>query len=305
MNMNIVKRILLGLGGALLLIVLVVGGYVLWQVRAFDASMAREYPIPLPSVARSTDATVLARGDHLVHSLGGCAAQECHGPDLAGGKVMAMGPVGTIAGPNITPAGVASVYSDPELARLIKHGVKKDGRSVQMMPVQDFYWLPESDVIAIVSYLRTVPGIDKPSGATHVGVLGKVLDRRGEFPWDIARRVAELPQEEPPAPEPTQAYGRFVVRLCTGCHGETLSGGPLPGAPPSIPTPLNITKHETGIAAYDYNDFVKVLKTGVRKNGQPLDPFMAIDLTRNLDDVELRALWAEISSRPPKPFGGR
>lgn len=303
--MGKVKKILLGVGAVLAAALLGLGGYVFAQVSAFDSSMEKVHDLPLPKVTLSTDAEAIARGEHLARSIGGCASSDCHGSDLSGGRVLELGPVGTLGGPNITPGGMLGVYSDGELARLLTTGVKKDGRSVRMMPVQDFSWLPEDDINALISYLRSVKSSDKVAGSTKVGVLGKVLDRRGEFPWDIARFVATVPKEKAPAPEPTAKYGKFMVRLCSGCHGETLSGGPIPGAPPSLPIPLNITVHETGLKDYTYDDFVKVLKEGVRKNGQKLDPFMAVELTKNLNDTELQALWAEISSRPPKAFGGR
>ncbi len=92
-----------------------------------------------------------------------------------------MGPVGTMSGPNITPRGLLAVYSDADLARLIRHGVKKDARSVRMMPVQDSYWFPDDDVNALVSYLRTVPPSDRANAPTRVGVIGEVLDREGKF----------------------------------------------------------------------------------------------------------------------------
>ncbi len=301
----LLKKVLIGVGATLGVLALGFGAYVLILTRAFDASMAKVYSTPLPAIKRSTDPEVIARGEHLSHSIGGCAGHDCHGKDLAGGRVVDVGPVGSFAGPNITEGGLLAVYSDAELARLLKTGVKKDNRSIRFMPVQDFYWLPDSDIAAIVSYLRTVKPSNKPNGTTSIGTLGKVLDRRDEFPWDVARFVEGKPKDTAPPPAPTKAYGEFVVRLCTGCHGETLAGGPIPGAPPSLPVPLNITLHETGIKSYTYDDFVKVLKTGVRKNGQKLDPFMAVDLTQNLDEIELQALWAAISARPPKAFGGR
>jgi mono/diheme cytochrome c family protein len=304
--MNVLlKRVLLGLGIGLAVTVVGVGGYAWAEAREFDESMDRVRDAALPTVNRSTEARVLARGKHIAESLGGCAASACHGADFAGGQPLPLGPLGTIVGPNITAGGMLSVYTDAELARLVRTGIKKDGRSVRMMPVPDFYWLPDSDVSALVSYLRTVPASEKTNASTHVGLLGKVLDRQGKFAWDIARIVEGLPRASPPAPEPTAAYGQYVVRLCTGCHGETLSGGPVPGAPPSLPVPLNITTHETGIKDYTFDDFVRVLQTGQRKNGKQLDPFMATELTRNLDDVELKALWAAIQSRPAKAFGGR
>jgi mono/diheme cytochrome c family protein len=301
----LLKKVLLGVGASLGALTLGLGGYVFVQTRAFDASMEKVYPTPLPALKRSDDPEVRARGAHLAQSLGGCSASECHGSDLAGGKLLDVGPVGSFMGPNITAGGMLAVYSDAELARLLRTGVKKDGRSVRFMPVQDFSWFPDSDLVALISYLRTVKTSDKPNGTTTVGTLGKVLDRQGKFIWDVARRVEGLPKDTPPAPEPTRQYGDFLLRLCTGCHGETLSGGPLPGAPPSLPVPQNITLHESGIKKYSYEDFVKLLKTGIRKDGAALDPFMAVELTKNLDDIELGALWAAISARPPKAFGGR
>lgn len=301
----ILKRVLGGIAGTVALAGFGAFGFVWVQARRFDASMDEVHQVELVPVSRSLDAGVVERGKHLVNSVAGCAARDCHGSDFAGGRPLRMGPVGTIIGPNVTAGGMLAVYSDEELGRIIRYGVKKDGRSVRMMTVQDFSWLPDSDVSAIVSYLRIVPKLDKENGATRVGILGKVLDRQGKFVWDVARFVAKLPPGRPRAPEPTENYGRYVVRLCMGCHGETLSGGPIPGAPPSIPTPSNITLHETGISGYSFDEFVQLLRTGLRKNGKQLDPFMTVERTRNLDDTELKALWAAIRAAPAKPFGGR
>ncbi|MGC4070569.1 MAG: hypothetical protein QM784_39055 [Polyangiaceae bacterium] len=302
---TVIKRTFIGIGGGLALALIGVAGYAYRQIRDYDASMAVEYAPELPKITASTDPAVISRGKHLAQSVAGCASRDCHGSDLAGGRRVSLGPVGTIAGPNITAGGIGAVYSDTDLVRLIRFGVKKDGRSVRMMPVQDFSWLPDDDLTTLVSYLKSAPSSDKGSGATEVGVLGKVLDRQGKFVWDVARHVKNLPPDKPRAVEPNRNYGRYVVRLCTGCHGEHLSGGPIPGAPPSLPTPANITMHETGIRAYTFEDFTRLMKTGVRKDGRVLDPFMAIDLTKNFDDVELRALWDELTSRPPRKFGER
>src|SRR5579884_2841147 len=183
--MGILKRIL-KVVGLLIAVIGIGGGIFVWvECSKFDASMEKVYDVPVPNVTRSTDAAVVARGDHLVHSIAGCSAAPCHGQNLAGAeKSVEMGPLGAIAGPNLTPAGIAVAYSDGELARLIKHGIKKDGRSVRMMPVQDVSWMPDSDVLAIVSYLRTLPAVDRPNGMTYVGTLGKILDRQDQFVWD-------------------------------------------------------------------------------------------------------------------------
>jgi mono/diheme cytochrome c family protein len=208
-----------------------------------------------------------------------------------------------MAAPNMTLA--AKAYSDGELVRLVKHGIKKDGRSVRFMPCTDFSWLPEADVVAIVSYVRSVPQVDRPNGPMELGLLGKVLDRRGEFDLDIARRIDHTKDDEPPAPATTVDYGRYVGRLCLGCHGKTLSGGPIPGAPPSIPIPLNLTPDATGLKGWTYDDFEAFIKTGIRKSGKPVNPFMPVEALRNMNDDERKALWAFLQSLPAKPFGQR
>ena len=92
---------------------------------------------------------------------------------------------------------------------------------------------------------------------------------------------------------------------CKGCHGEHLSGGPLPGAPPSIPVPLNLTPDLTGLREWTFDDFERLMRTGVRKNGKQLDPFMPIESWRNFNDVEMHAIWAYLRTVPPMPWGSR
>jgi cytochrome c553 len=303
--MRVLKRVLKIVGLLLLLVVAGAGVFVFIRCSQFDASMDKVYDVPVPNVTRSTDAAVIARGDHLVHSIAACSGDLCHGADLGGGKPIEMGPVATFVAPNITPDNLGAAYSDGELARLIKHGVKKDGRSVRFMPAQDISWLPDADVVAIVSYLRTVKPSDRPNGSTVIKTLGKVLDRQEQFIIDVARRIDHTKSEPVPAPEATAAYGAYVARLCTGCHGEHLSGGPLPGAPSSFAIPLNLTPDDTGLKEWTFADYEKLMRTGVRKNGKPLDKLMPIEAWKNFDDTEMHATWAFLQSLPPRTFGGR
>jgi hypothetical protein len=302
--MRIVKKVLKGLGVVLVVVAAALGIFVYIQCSAFDASLARVYDVPVPSVTRSTDPAVIARGKHLVESFGACSSRDCHGPDLGGGKELVMGPLGTINGPNISL--LAQAYSDGELVRLIKHGLKKDGRGVILMTSQDFGWLPDAEVLAIVSYLRTVPQVDRPNGTTVVKTLGKVLDRRDAVPLDVARRIDHGKVEDVPAPAPNAAYGAFLARECRGCHGEQhMSGGRIPGTPDTIPAPLNLTPDASGLQGWTFDDFDKVMRTAVRKNGQTLDPFMPVSSWKNLDDTEMHALWAYLQTLPATPLGQR
>ncbi len=299
------KKIAIGVAAAIGLVLLGIGGYGFRQVAAFDASLERVYPTPVPSVTRSTDPAVVARGKHLVESIGACATRDCHGTDLGGGKLLDLGPIGTVSGPNLTSAGVGAAYSDGELMRLLQRGVKRDGRGVRMMPVQDFGWLPERDVVAMISYLRTVPAVERQVPPMQVKPLAKILDRRNELVWDVARRLETVPVAQVPVPSDSVEYGAFLARLCTGCHGERLSGGPIPGAPPSLPVPLNITPDASGMKDWSYADFEHLLATGLRKNGQKLNPFMPVEALVRLDETERKALWNYLRSVPARPFGQR
>ncbi len=301
---RLLKRLALGVLALVVVAVAGAGVFAYSQISAYDASLEQVYAIPLPAVERSTDPAVLARGQHLARSLAGCALGDCHGADLSGGRVTDSGPVGSMAAPNITPAGMAAAYSDAELLRLIRHGVKRDGRGVRFMPAQEFNWLSDADMAAVISYVRSVPPVEKPNAAMTIGALGKILDRQGLIPIDVARRIDHAQIELGPEPSPTVLYGRFIGRLCA-CHGETLSGGPIPGAPPDFPVPLNITMHETGLKGWTYEDFTQLAMTGRRKNGDKLAAFMPVEALANMDDVERRALWAYLESMPPTPFGNR
>ncbi len=297
------KVLLVGLG-LLVLAALGIGGYVFAQVSAYDDSMAKVYDIAPLDIVAATDPAAIERGRHLTESIAGCALLDCHGTDFGGGHVMELGPLGTISGPNISR--LVPAYSDGELARLIRHGLKKDGRSARFMPSGEFGWLPDSDVAAIMGYLRTVPAVDRPNGPLEFGTLAKVLDRRDELPIDTARFVNSRPIDIGPAPSATKEYGRYVAKLCTGCHGEHFGGGPIPGTPPDFPVPLNLTPDPTGLGPdYSYEQFTKLINDAIMKNGKKADPFMPVVALQNMDDIEKRALYDYLVSIEPRPFGSR
>jgi cytochrome c553 len=293
------------IGLLVLVALLAVGAFVGFSVLSYERSMSQVYDIPTPALTASTDPMVIERGRHLAESVAGCATADCHGTDLGGGTPIDAGPVGVLAGPNITSGGLGAEYSDGELARLLLHGVKRDGRSARFMPSQDFAWLPDPDVVAILSYLRSVPTVQRASAGTDIGLLGKVLDRRDLMIIDVARRIDHDQREQAPAPEPTARYGAYLARGCLGCHGEGMSGGKIPGAPPSMPIPTNLTAHETGLQGWTFEDFERALTTGTRPDGSRIDPFMPFEAFSKLNDTEKRALWAYVQGLPPTPFGSR
>jgi len=277
--------------------------FVLWHVRAYDQSTTRRYDIPLVEIPRRDDAAALERGKHLAESLGECVV--CHGKGLAGGRVEPMGPLGHVVIPNASPGGRIKDYSDAELSRLIRHGVKRDGTTVRLMPANVNSWWPDEDVAALIAWMRSLPTLSGDPGVFEVTAMGKLLDRFDSIPIDVARRIDHGSVGQSPAPAANATYGAYVATSCRGCHAPTLAGGPIPGAPPGLAVPLNLTPHETGLKGWTLDDFKAVIHSGKRKNGKPLDPFMPVDALRNLNEVEITALWAYLQSAPPRPFGER
>ena len=245
----------------------------------------------------------VARGRHLVHDRLGCAT--CHGEDFGGSVPVDDLPVLRLAAPNITPAGVVAGWSVADWDRIVRHGVLRGGRTA-WMPSADYAGLSDRELSDLVSYLETVPPVERPSGATEVGFVGKLLVAVGVIPLvaEIIDHEAAPPAEEPPY-GPTAAYGAHLGQTCAGCHGQGLSGGPIPGAPPEWKEASNLTPAPDGLAGWTEAQFLSFLADGERPDGTRVDPSMPLALTRGLDPTEGRALWAWLRSVPARPRGGR
>ena len=64
----------------------------------------------------------------------------------------------------------------------------------------------------------------------------------------------------------------------------------------------NITP--AGIGSWTEADFLRALREGVRPGGTPIDPAMPVRYTKEMTDVELRAVWAYLQTVPAKAYGG-
>jgi len=180
----------------------------------------------------------------------GCVS--CHGRDGGGGKVGLPG-VLLIGSPNLTR--VLPQYSDAELARLIRFGVRRDNRTALMMPTATFYPLGDDDLARVMAYVRSLPpapdrgpgtGVREISFQARVGfVLGKVRTAAGSV--DRSRpRWGELPRTTP------FERGRYLASItCSECHGVDFEGVEIQGSPT-----LRL------VAGYDLDQFKHLLRTG-------------------------------------------
>jgi mono/diheme cytochrome c family protein len=295
------KRALKILGVTLGAIVALLAVAVVSLIVVSNRRVAARYDVPAESVAVPNDASSIAEGERLYMSRG-CG--ECHGA-RGEGKVVIDDAPGLIVGSNLTQS--ATRLSDADFVRAIRHGVAPDGHPLIMMPSRDFWAMSDRDVGMIIAFVRSLPAVDHAVAPCELRPVGQVLHVLGLFPAVEAERIdhdAPRPAEVPIAATPE--YGAYLANGCTGCHGEHLSGGPIPGAPPELGTPRNLTPHESGLAGWTEPDFVKVMREGERPDGSSVDPKqMPYPVFSRMTDVELAALFAYLRTVPARPFGER
>ncbi len=132
-----------------------------------------------------------ARGRYLMTALLACS--DCHTPldpetgapltdlYLAGGQPY-EGPWGIVYGANITPHETTGLgaWSDEDIERVLRSGIRPDGRQVLLMPWPDYTALTEEDMAAVIYYLRNeVPAVEREVPAPE---LNEGFERYVEVP---------------------------------------------------------------------------------------------------------------------------
>lgn len=270
-----------------------------------EARYRKLYAVEPKAIAIPSDSAAIARGAHLVQTFGGCI--ECHGENLGGKLVLDDPAIGRVYGANLTrgKGGVGGERTDADLIRAIRHGLAPTGRPLKVMPSTDYVHLAEADLAAIVAYVKSRPPVDNVQPSLAVGPVGRALFVAGKMPI----LSAELIDHGSPVPAPipagaTAEYGSYIAKVgCQGCHGSTLAGGPIVGGAPDWPPAANLTP-AGALKSWTEADFVRLLRTGKRPNGIPVNPLMPWKLTTNMNDDEIRAVWLYLQTLPATPTGG-
>lgn len=314
------KKLLKLLGFAVGLLVVVVGGAAAY----FSMGWPPTFPdTPKPAIAASDDPQVIARGDYLFHAVMHCPV--CHAPHdtvnttkvgdkiaPVGGGEWVMGPLGTLRSPNLTAATVQG-YSDEELARVIKHAVKRnDEPAIMMMAVGA---VSDEDLTAVVSYIRTLESQGEEVAPSEVGLMGKFLF---QGPMAFFARPKDYPV--PPFVKEggvSVERGKYLFEgpaFCMGCHsqiewdgeaikfidvgaGRTDPDFPDPEDPSNVHVAVNLTPDPdtSGIAGWDEQKFVERMRAGRQYKNSPM-PWEAYAL---MTDEDLKSLWAYMEALPP------
>lgn len=267
----------------------------------------KHYTVPEATLTLPTDATTIAEGKRQFATRG-CV--DCHGADGAGKMVIDDALIGTIMASNLTTGqgGIGNVYqSSADWERAIRHGVKPDGTALVIMPSHEFNPINNDDLAEMVAFIQSLAPVDHEKTALKVGPLARILHVTGlvtVLPAEIIDHNATRPAAVAKAATPE--YGEYLAQSCVGCHGATLSGGPIPGVPGDGPFPKNLTRDvETGLGHWQEADFVRTIRTGIRPDGTTLAAAMPWQAFGLMTDEELSALWLYLQSVPAKSYGNR
>jgi mono/diheme cytochrome c family protein len=268
-----VKRILKWTG---LTIVSLVAVLLLCIYGVSEYRLRQTFDVPSVSIAVPADSAGLERGHHIFQTRG---CEGCHGEGLKGKVFFDEPMLARLVAPNVVRA--IRGYSNPELARLLRHGVRPDGRGVAVMPSSMFYHLDDADLGALIAYLRTLPDKGTDSlPATSMRLLARVGLATGKYnlePINIARGATRVSNGPDAA-----SRGEYLARsACSECHGQRLEGA-------------EDTPALSVVAAYSQAEFTRLMREGVPRDGRKLG--LMGETARNrfahLSDDEVAALYA-------------
>jgi mono/diheme cytochrome c family protein len=321
------KKVVKVLGWVLGVVVALAGvtlGYAFWKAntnfhRQWTAHTAT-FPIPFPLSATEISALkserpdldprtvaaerAAANGRRLVDTRLGCT--NCHNPDFGGKAVIDSIVVARWVAPNLTlgNGSVTKTFGPRDWDLAIRHGIKHTGET-SSMPCQEFLNLSDHELSDVVSYIRSLPPVDRDLGPTRIGPVFAFIGAfdSGAFAANSIDHNRSHPAE-PPQSAVTAEFGEHLSQVCRGCHGANLSGGKI-AADPNMPEVANLTPHETGLKDWTETDFLRALHEGKRKNGTVIADAMPWRALGKMSDEELKAIYAYLRTVPPLPKGNR
>ena len=249
----------------------------------------RTYPVVPITLAADLAPHAAERGKRLA-DITGCT--DCHGANLRGKTFIDEGWWrGRYYSSNLTLK--AREYSDAELARIVREGVRPDGMGVVAMPAFGFSRLTDAEMAAIIAFIRSMPPGGSVQPDHHTGPLDQ---------WDLwigklkpaISYVASERKKAPPDLGPAHEYGRHLVAIaCTECHGGDLTGNGWDSGAPDLAV----------IAAYSRELLVGLLSTGIGADGQQhgLMSQVSRDRLHHLTDGDISAIHEYLLERARRP----
>lgn len=250
----------------------------------------RNHDVALRAIAVPAGEAAVAEGRRLA-TIRGCN-DGCHGKGVSGGAFFdSPWYYGGMVAPDLTR--VAATHGDAELERVIRHGVRKDGRSTFGMPSSMFFHLTDADLGYIIAFLRSLPIGDGPPTEIRFGPLARLellMKPHYAYATEIAR---DAPWATAAELRGDAGRGRYLaLTVCTECHGMDLKGSDDGSAPDLV-----------AVGAYGQADFARLMKTGVAVGERRLGLMSEVAKIRfaEMHDDEVQALYDYLSGRARDP----
>jgi mono/diheme cytochrome c family protein len=238
----------------LVAILVALAGFAVYVYESNRRLLDRRYPVVQESLHASSGAEAVQRGKRLA-DLAGCT--DCHGADLHGRLFDDEGWLhGRYYASNLTLK--AKTYSDEDLARIVRRGVRPDGRGVLAMPAMGFVRLTDAEMADILAFVRSLPvgGAEQPDH--YIGPLDQWELWSGGTPRPAIYYVDAERAKKPADAGPTHAAALHLAgTVCAECHGGDLKGNGWDSGAPDL-----------GIArSYGLPEFTRLLRTGIGADG--------------------------------------
>lgn len=235
----------------------------------------KKYDVPLGHVTIPHDSASIAAGKKIALTRG---CYGCHNKNLTG-NFYPYWEAGMVAA-NISKK--IHQYSDNELYRLFRHGIKKDGTALWAMPAGMFVNFSEKDIYRLIAHLRTIPPGENKLPRTAFSFTGRLKILSGEYKSEVSIARRDVKKFNYPENPTVVEQGKYLVlTTCSECHGYDLRGAY--GSPPLI-----IAK------AYKEHEFVKFLHTGKALGNREL--FMMSETCRtrfiHYSEEEIKSIYA-------------
>jgi len=204
-----------------------------------------------------------------------------------------------VKAPNITrgPGGVVADYNEGDWVRAIRHGANPKGHALMVMPSEDYNRFTDSDLAALVAYVRALPPSGGGAALIELPLPVRALYGAG-YIEDAAAKIDHALPVQPPVPETVSVeHGRYVANTCLGCHGPQLAGGKVPGGPPDWPPAARLNKGpDSALARYpDADALIAMFRSGKRADGSGVK-VMPFGSFSKMSDTDLRALHLYLKS---------
>jgi mono/diheme cytochrome c family protein len=292
-------------GSALAVLAVGVGGTVGAAILLSDRKVNRVVEVEIEPINLAVFDPNLERGEYLFRTRG---CSECHGSKGEGRVAMEDPSSGFyVHTPNITRGGggAAATYSDTDWIGLLRHGLKPSRRPVLIMPSEDYAQMADEDVAALVTYIRSMAPSAERKAELRFPLLLKALYAFG-VSTDAAEKIDHNRRAPARVPGDLTSRGAYIAKTCAGCHGEGLSGGKIPGAPPAWPAAANLTPAaDAAINRYrSAEQFRQMMRSGKRADGTSI-AVMPFESLGAMSDNELDAVFGFLKTLQPKASGTR